>query len=118
MGHCKRSIVTAVGVNKAGQTGFATNYNLTEEGCTGKEGVCGCAHAEEQLLTMLENPEIIFVSHSPCLDCAKKIVNSGAKIVVYSKPYRLSEGLQHLLDNGVQVYRSHASYFNLECYNF
>lgn len=47
----------------------------------------------------------LFVSHSPCPNCAKKIVNSGIKQVFYRDEYRLKEGIQYLIENGIEVFR-------------
>jgi deoxycytidylate deaminase len=36
---------------------------------------------------------ILFVTHSPCLDCAKLIYQSGIKRVWYGAEYRNSDGI-------------------------
>lgn len=38
----------------------------------------------------------LFVTHSPCLDCAKIIYQSGIKEVYYKNEYRSSEGVDFL----------------------
>jgi dCMP deaminase len=45
----------------------------------------------------------LFVTHSPCLDCAKIIYQSGIRRVYYSHSYRDSSGLDFLQKSGVEV---------------
>jgi len=45
----------------------------------------------------------LFVTHSPCLDCAKLIFQSGIKRVFYANAYRDNAGLDFLQASGVEV---------------
>ena len=45
----------------------------------------------------------IHVTACPCLDCAKLIINAGIKRVVYATPYRIQDGLNLLLQAGLEV---------------
>ena len=45
----------------------------------------------------------IFITHAPCLDCAKLIYQSGIRAVYYSKDYRDSAGVNFLSKSGVTV---------------
>ena len=45
----------------------------------------------------------IFVTHAPCLDCAKLIYQSGIRAVYYDKDYRDITGLEFLKKSGVVV---------------
>ena len=45
----------------------------------------------------------LFVTHSPCLDCAKLIYQSGIKRVWFGKEYRDSSGVEFLLRSGIEV---------------
>lgn len=45
----------------------------------------------------------LFVTHSPCLDCAKLIYQSGIKRVYFGRAYRSSEGIEFLRASGVEV---------------
>jgi dCMP deaminase len=51
----------------------------------------------------------IFITHSPCLDCAKLIYQSGIKRVYFGKQYRSSDGIDFLTKSGVEVYPVSAS---------
>ena len=45
----------------------------------------------------------IFVTHSPCLDCAKLIYQAGIRRVYYSVNYRDDSGVNFLKNSGVEV---------------
>jgi dCMP deaminase len=45
----------------------------------------------------------LFVTHSPCLDCAKLIYQSGIKRVWFSEAYRNADGVEFLKKSGVEV---------------
>ncbi len=45
----------------------------------------------------------IFITHSPCLDCAKLIYQSGIGRVYYGKNYRDDAGINFLKQSGVVV---------------
>ena len=45
----------------------------------------------------------MFVTHAPCLDCAKLIYQAGISKVFYRNSYRSSEGVDFLKDSGVDV---------------
>lgn len=45
----------------------------------------------------------MFITHSPCLDCAKLIFQSGISSVFYRDSYRIEDGIQFLTKSGVTV---------------
>lgn len=45
----------------------------------------------------------LFVTHSPCLDCAKLIYQAGIRRVYYSVNYRDDRGINFLKNSGVEV---------------
>ena len=45
----------------------------------------------------------LFVTHSPCLDCAKLIYQSGIRRVYYAADYRDPAGIDFLRASGVEV---------------
>lgn len=45
----------------------------------------------------------LFVTHSPCLDCAKLIYQAGIRRVYYSVNYRDERGVTFLRNSGVEV---------------
>ena len=46
---------------------------------------------------------VLFVTHSPCLDCAKLIFQSGIRSVFYRNSYRSTDGVSFLERSGVTV---------------
>ena len=45
----------------------------------------------------------MFVTHAPCLDCAKLIFQSGISKVYYRNTYRESTGVDFLIKGGIDV---------------
>ena len=66
-------------------------------------------HAETNAIAKLArstesgNGATLFVTHAPCLDCAKLVYQSGINSVYYRESYRSDDGLQFLEKAGVQV---------------
>jgi len=45
----------------------------------------------------------IFITHAPCVDCAKLIYQSGINSVFYRSAYRSTDGVEFLKKSGVEV---------------
>ncbi len=66
-------------------------------------------HAETNAIAKLAkstesgNGASLFVTHSPCLDCAKLIYQSGINSVFYRESYRSEDGIKFLEKSGVTV---------------
>ena len=45
----------------------------------------------------------MFITHAPCLDCAKLIYQSGIGSVLYRNSYRNTDGVTFLKKSGVQI---------------
>lgn len=45
----------------------------------------------------------IFITHSPCIECAKLIFQSGIKRVWFGEQYRSTDGIEFLKKSGVTV---------------
>lgn len=66
-------------------------------------------HAETNALAKLAkstesgNNATMFITHSPCLDCAKLIFQSGISNVFYRDSYRSETGIQFLEKSGIEV---------------
>jgi dCMP deaminase len=45
----------------------------------------------------------LFVTHSPCIECAKLIHQAGVRRVYFGANYRDDSGVEFLLNSGVQV---------------
>lgn len=66
-------------------------------------------HAETNAISKLAkstesgNGASMFITHSPCLDCAKLIYQSGINNVYYRSAYRNDDGIEFLKKSGVVV---------------
>lgn len=66
-------------------------------------------HAEANAIAKVaRSPEsaegaVLFVTHSPCMDCAKLVFQSGIKQVFYRDNYRSTSGIDFLKQAGVIV---------------
>ena len=66
-------------------------------------------HAETNAIAKLAksndsgNGATMFVTHSPCIECAKLIYQSGINHVVYMQKYRDDAGITFLEKSGVEV---------------
>ena len=47
----------------------------------------------------------IFITHAPCIDCAKLIYQSGIATVYYKNDYRSTQGIDFLNKSGIKVIR-------------
>lgn len=45
----------------------------------------------------------LYVTDSPCIECAKLIIQSGIKRVIYGRAYRLTDGIDLLSRAGIEV---------------
>ena len=66
-------------------------------------------HAESNAIAKLARSSesgdgaTLFVTHQPCMECAKLIYQSGIKEVYYAHPYRLNDGLDFLQKSKINV---------------
>ena len=66
-------------------------------------------HAESNAISKLargtESGEgaSIFITHSPCMDCAKLIYQSGIATVYYKESYRSTQGIDFLEKSDIEV---------------
>lgn len=66
-------------------------------------------HAESNAIAKLaRSPESgegasIFITHSPCIDCAKLIYQSGIATVYYKNAYRSTQGIEFLNRSDIEV---------------
>ena len=66
-------------------------------------------HAEANAITKLarssnnSDGSTLYVTDSPCIECAKLIIQAGIKRVVYAEKYRLEDGVALLQRAGIEV---------------
>ena len=94
---------------------ISDGYNGTPSGfenvCEDDNGITKpyVLHAEANAITKLarssNNSEgaTIYITASPCIECAKLIIQAGIKRVVYGEKYRLTDGIELLQRAGIEV---------------
>ncbi len=66
-------------------------------------------HAEANAITKIacsnnsSKDATLYVTASPCIECAKLIIQSGIRRLVYSEKYRLDEGIKLLERAGIEI---------------
>ena len=111
--YCQRRQVGALVVKN--NMIISDGYNGTPSGfenvCEDDNGVTKpyVLHAEANAITKLarssNNSEgsTIYITASPCIECAKLIIQAGIKRVVYGEKYRFMDGIELLERAGIEV---------------
>lgn len=66
-------------------------------------------HAEANAITKLARSHnssegaTMYITASPCIECAKLIIQAGIKRVVYGEQYRLADGIELLKRAGIEL---------------
>ena len=68
-------------------------------------GASGFVHAEVNALIKSHGVcgSIVYITHSPCVVCARALVNERVARVVYGEAYRDTRGIEILLKSGVSA---------------
>ena len=111
--YCKRRQVGALIVKD--RMIISDGYNGTPSGfeniCEDEDGITKpyVLHAEANAITKVaksgnsSDGATLYVTASPCVECAKLIIQSGIKRVVYMDEYRLNDGIELLKRAGIEV---------------
>ena len=111
--YCQRRQVGAL-VVKEGMI-ISDGYNGTPSGfenvCEDDNGITKpyVLHAEANAITKLarlsnnSDGATIYITASPCIECAKLIIQAGIKRVVYGEKYRLTDGIELLERAGIEI---------------
>ncbi|MBQ4039149.1 MAG: dCMP deaminase family protein [Bacteroidaceae bacterium] len=111
--YCKRRQVGAIIVKD--NMIISDGYNGTPSGfeniCEDDNGLTKpyVLHAEANAITKIarsgnnSDGATLYVTSSPCIECAKLIIQAGIKRVVYSEEYRLTDGIDLLRRAGIEV---------------
>lgn len=109
--YCKRRQVGALLVKD--RMIISDGYNGTPSGfenvCEDENGVTKpyVLHAEANAISKIAKSgnssegATLYVTASPCVECAKLIIQAGIKRVVYSDEYRLTDGIDLLRRAGI-----------------
>jgi dCMP deaminase len=111
--YCKRRKVGAILVKD--KMIISDGYNGTPSGF---ENICEddsnhtkpyVLHAEANAITKVAKSNnssagsTLYVTSSPCLECAKLIIQAGIKRVVFTENYRIDDGIELLKRAGIEV---------------
>ena len=111
--YCKRRQVGALIVKD--RMIISDGYNGTPSGfenvCEDENGVTKpyVLHAEANAITKVAKSgnssegATLYVTASPCVECAKLIIQAGIRRVVYKDSYRLNDGIELLQRAGIEV---------------
>lgn len=109
---------TPRGVRNCSEGGCPRCSEMTSSGKSLEE--CLCSHAEENAITQAAyhgvhiKDSTLYTTYSPCLICAKMIINAGIREVVYNVDYELVELAKNLLEEaGVLLRQLKVSYQSL-----
>src|SRR3954469_12063550 len=110
---CKRlqvgTVITSTDFRKVLAIGYNGNATGLPNHCDREEaGNCGCLHSEENAVINCDAPRFIekyvFVTHLPCVPCAKRLINLGnVKAVYYGQDYRIRDSLELLKSVGIEI---------------
>ena len=111
--YCKRRQVGALIVKN--KMIISDGYNGTPSGfsniCEDEDGLTipYVLHAEANAITKIARSSnssegaTMYVTTSPCIECAKLIIQAGITRVVYKDEYRLTDGVDLLRKAGIEV---------------
>lgn len=110
--YCQRRKVGAIIVKD--QMIISDGYNGTPSGfenvCEDESGVTKpyVLHAEANAITKVarsnnsSDGSTLYVTASPCVECAKLIIQAGIKRVVFNELYRITDGIDLLRRAGIE----------------
>lgn len=103
------TVITTTDYRKVLAVGYNGNATGLHNGCDREEpGNCGCLHSEENAVINCDAPrqieKVVFVTHLPCVACAKRLINLGnVQKVFYGQEYRIRDSLEILKTVGITV---------------
>ncbi len=99
------TVVTDFELERVVAIGYNGNARGFPNACdTDVPGACGCIHSEMNALIKAPGDlrqKVVFVTASPCVMCAKLIVQSNVAFVYFRKRYRDAAGLEILRRAGI-----------------
>ena len=105
------TVITSTDFRKVLAVGYNGNAAGLTNGCDRDEvGNCGCLHSEENAVINCDSPrsveKFVFVTHLPCIMCAKRLINLGnVKKVFFETDYRKRESIHALVTAGIQIFK-------------
>ena len=103
------TVITSTDYRKVLAVGYNGNATGLPNTCDRHEaGNCGCLHSEENAVINCDAPrsieKIVFVTHLPCVQCAKRLINLGnVRKIFYGNDYRIRDSIAVLESVGIQI---------------
>ncbi len=103
------TVITSTDFRKVLAVGYNGNATGLPNRCDREEpGNCGCLHSEENAVINCDSPrtveKLVFVTHLPCVACAKRLINLGnVQRVYYCQDYRLRDSIEILRSCNIEV---------------
>src|SRR3954470_22559821 len=103
------TVITSTDFRKVLAVGYNGNATGLPNQCDRAEaGNCGCLHSEENAVINCDAPrmieKVVFVTHLPCVQCAKRLINLGnVRQVYYGEDYRIRDSVALLESVGIKV---------------
>jgi dCMP deaminase len=103
------TVITTTDYRKVLAVGYNGNASGLKNSCDREEpGNCGCLHSEDNAVINCDTPrsteKVVFVTHLPCVTCAKRLINLGnVKTVFYGQEYRIKDSVELLRSVGIRV---------------
>jgi dCMP deaminase len=105
------TVITSTDFRKVLAVGYNGNATGLPNRCDREEpGNCGCLHSEENAVINCDSPrstdKVVFVTHLPCVGCAKRLINLGnVHDVYYAQDYRIRDSIDLLQSVGIRVHQ-------------
>lgn len=86
-----------------------TDHGTHYADCNTGPDNCRAVHAEQNAIAWAARLGVglegasAWVTHQPCLSCARSMINAGIREVHYIHPYRLKDGVELLREAGIKV---------------
>jgi dCMP deaminase len=110
---CRRlnvgTVITSTDYRKVLAVGYNGNAAGLANDCDRSDvGNCGCLHSEENAVINCDSPRFVekhvFVTHLPCVSCAKRLINlGGVKKVFFRNEYRSADSVELLKSVNIEV---------------
>ncbi|KKL49244.1 hypothetical protein LCGC14_2317430 [marine sediment metagenome] len=102
-------IITTEDMNRILSIGYNGSPTvMPNDTCRNITGGCGCLHAEQNAVAMVDGTiphKVMFITMEPCESCANLIAQSNIDKLYYCDEYRNHEGLMRLDSCHIEITR-------------
>ena len=93
------AVITSIDMRRVLAIGYNGAPHNAPHCIGGDPGDCGCIHAELNAMLKIVSPEpsIMFITTSPCMNCAKAIMQTNIQEIYYLNTYRDETPIEYIL---------------------